>query len=99
MQYERGQSGNPAGRPVGIKDKWLAKRGWCQHAEELVAKVVEMAKTGDTTALRICIDRVIPPMNARDEPVSASQGLVGPGVCDERLATQPTISLQLTRRL
>ena len=56
-------------------------------------------QTGDTTALRICIDRVIPPMNARDEPVSASQGLVGPGVCDERLATQPTISLQLTRRL
>ena len=42
------------------------------HAEELVAKVVEIAKNGDTTALRICIDRLIPPIKARDEPVSAS---------------------------
>ena len=39
------------------------------HAEELVAKVVEMAKQGDTTALRICIDRLIPPAKAREEAV------------------------------
>ena len=56
MQYERGQSGNPAGRPVGINDKRLAMRELLEpHAEELVAKVVEMAKTGDTAALRICM--------------------------------------------
>jgi hypothetical protein len=46
------------------------------HAEELVAKVVEMAKSGDTAALRICIDRLIPPIKARDEPVAAP-GLAG----------------------
>jgi hypothetical protein len=40
------------------------------HAEELVAKVVQMAKSGDATALRICIDRLVPPVKARDEPVS-----------------------------
>jgi hypothetical protein len=44
------------------------------HAEELVAKVVEMAKAGDATALRICIDRLIPPAKAREEPVSLPLG-------------------------
>src|SRR5262245_13777235 len=39
------------------------------HAEELVAKIVDLAKAGDTTALRICIDRLIPPVKAKDDPV------------------------------
>jgi hypothetical protein len=39
------------------------------HAAELVAKVVELAKSGDTTALRICIDRLIPPIKTRDAPI------------------------------
>jgi hypothetical protein len=39
------------------------------HAEELVQKVVELAKQGDTTALRICIDRLIPAVKAKDMPV------------------------------
>jgi len=60
------------------------------HAEELVAKVVEMAKNGDTTALRICIDRLIPPMKARDEAVSArlsgSLGEQGRSVLDSLAA-------------
>jgi len=40
------------------------------HAPELVAKVVEMAKAGDATALRICLDRLIPPAKAKDDPVT-----------------------------
>jgi hypothetical protein len=40
------------------------------HANELIAKAVEMAKNDDTTALRICIDRLIPPAKAREEPVN-----------------------------
>jgi len=73
--WEQGQSGNPAGRPPGIKDKRTAMRQLLEpHAEELVAKVVEMAKAGDSTALRICIDRLIPPAKAREEPVSLPLG-------------------------
>lgn len=36
----------------------------------LVAKAVELAKAGDTTALRICIDRCIPAIKAKDQPIS-----------------------------
>jgi len=41
-----------------------------QNAPELVAKLVEMAKDGDTTALRICMDRLLPAAKAKDDPVS-----------------------------
>lgn len=65
----RFQPGNP-GRPPGIRDKRTAMRDLLlPHAPELVAKVVEMAKNGDATALRICLDRLIPPAKAKDDPV------------------------------
>ena len=70
MTWQPGESGNPAGRPAGSKDKRTALRALLEpHANDLVTKVVEMAKAGDTTALRICIDRLIPPAKARDEPI------------------------------
>ena len=71
MTFQTGQSGNPAGRPQGIRDKRTAMRELLMpHAEALVAKVVETALEGDSTALRICIDRLIPAAKAKDDPVS-----------------------------
>ncbi|KVW91011.1 DUF5681 domain-containing protein [Burkholderia cepacia] len=69
-QFKKGQSGNPAGKPKGTRDKRTALRELLQpHAVDLVAKAVELAKAGDTTALRICIDRCIPVIKAKDAPV------------------------------
>lgn len=66
----RFQPGNP-GRPPGIRDKRTAMRDLLvPHAPELIAKAVEMAKGGDAGALRICLDRLIPPAKAKDDPVS-----------------------------
>lgn len=71
MAFEPGQSGNPSGRPRGIRDKRIEMRDLLvPHAPDLVAKAVEMAKAGDAAALRICLDRLIPPANAKDDPVS-----------------------------
>ena len=67
-KFKPGQSGNPAGRPKGIKDRRVALRELLKPvAGDLVEKVVELALAGDTTALRICIDRLIPP--AKEEPI------------------------------
>ena len=67
MKYRTGESGNPAGRPKGIPDKRSTLRALLEpHAQELVGKVVELAKAGDTAALRMCIDRLIPPIKAKD---------------------------------
>jgi hypothetical protein len=102
-RFEKGQSGNPAGKPKGAKDKRTELRSLLQpHAEDLVAKVVALAKSGDTTALRICIDRLIPPAKAKDGPVDvgplagslADQGrLVLGAVSDGRLTPDEAATL------
>lgn len=77
MTFRKGKSGNPAGKPKGARDKRTALRELLQpHADDLVKKAVELALAGDTTALRICIDRCIPAIKAKDEPVTL-QGLTG----------------------
>ena len=64
--FTKGKSGNPSGRPRGIQDKRTALRDLLTpHAPDLVAKAVELAMKGDTTALRMCIDRLIPPLKAQ----------------------------------
>ena len=80
MRYQKGQSGNPAGKPVGARDKRTELRALLEpHAETLVAKAVNLALDGDTTVLRICLERLIAPMKAVDAPVDlpALQGSVG----------------------
>lgn len=69
-RFKKGQSGNPKGKPKGARDKRTALRELLQpHAPQLVAKAVELALEGDTTALRICVDRVIPALPAESPPV------------------------------
>ena len=61
MAFEKGQSGNPAGRPPGLPDKRTRLRTLLDpHKESLVDKAVELALGGDTAALRLCIERLIP---------------------------------------
>ena len=60
-----------------------------------MAKVVEVARSGDATALRIRIDRLVPPVKARDEPVtlprlSGSLGDRGRAVLDAIATEQLT---------
>lgn len=69
MKFKPGQSGNPSGRP---KDTHTAAlRALLRpHAEDMVAKAVELAKGGDTTALRLCLERILPPLKGKDTAVS-----------------------------
>lgn len=77
MPFEPGQSGNPAGRPPGLPDKRTKLRALLEpHSEELVSKAVSMALAGDTTALRMCLDRLVPPFKALD-PAVVIDGLRG----------------------
>ncbi len=68
-RFAPGQSGNPDGRPVGARHRTtLAIEALLEgEAEGLTRKAVEMALGGDTTALRLCLERLAPAR--KDSPV------------------------------
>jgi hypothetical protein len=69
-RFQPGQSGNPGGRPRGSRNKaTLALEGLLDgQAEALAQKAIELALGGDMTALRVCLDRILPPR--KDRPVT-----------------------------
>jgi Family of unknown function (DUF5681) len=70
MQFQPGQSGNPAGRPPGaLNKKTLAARGVLEErAEEIITNLVDRAMEGHGTAMRLCFDRLVP--KGLDRPVA-----------------------------
>ncbi len=68
-KFKSGQSGNPAGRPKGAGKIAKLRTLLEPHAGALVKKAVEMAKAGDTTALRICLERLIPALKPTESHV------------------------------
>jgi Family of unknown function (DUF5681) len=66
-KFKPGQSGNPDGRPKGARNATtLALEALLDgEAEELTRKAIELAKDGDLAALRICLDRIVPPRKDR----------------------------------
>jgi hypothetical protein len=90
MPFQIGQSGNPAGRPRGARNRrTLALESIMEGESEVITrKVVEMAKGGHMTAIRLIIDRLapvqkdrpvdfeLPPLNTPADAVAASAAIV-----------------------
>ena len=69
-RFKPGQSGNPNGRPQGSRNAaTLALESLLDgQAEALTQKAIDLALAGDLGALRICLDRILPPR--KDRPVA-----------------------------
>ena len=67
MVFRKGQSGNPAGKPRGARNRTTTavEALLDGEGEAITRKVIELAKAGDTTALRLCLERIAPVRKGR----------------------------------
>ena len=65
--FQKGQSGNPAGRRPGSRNRaTLAAEALLEgEAPALTRKAIALALAGDTTALRLCLERIVPQRKSR----------------------------------
>jgi hypothetical protein len=70
MPFQPGESGNPAGRPPGTRNKTAAliETMLDGEAEDIARKAIELAKQGDGAAIRLCLSRLCPPRRERAAP-------------------------------
>ena len=75
--FKPGESGNPHGRPKGCRNKTTMAVEALLDAEgaALTRKAIEKALEGDMAALRLCLERVLPPR--RDRPVTFELPKIG----------------------
>src|ERR1051325_11603484 len=78
-RFVKGQSGNPSGRPKGARNTTtVALENLLNgQAQALTQKAIDLALAGDITALRLCLDRILPvrkhrPVNFDLPPVNSA---------------------------
>jgi hypothetical protein len=71
MTFLPGQSGNPAGRPRGSRNKkTLALEALLDgESEALMQRLIDLSKMGDDLAMRLCVERMLAPHRERPVPL------------------------------
>jgi hypothetical protein len=75
-QFQKGQSGNPAGRPPGSRNKaTLAAEALLEgQLERLTGEAIALALDGDANLLRLCITRLLPAPRGRRVQLDLPEG-------------------------
>jgi hypothetical protein len=70
--FRKGQSGNPAGKPRGARNKatLIAEALMEDASEDLTRVLIERARAGEPTAMKLYFERVVAPRRERAVPVA-----------------------------
>lgn len=66
-RWQRGVSGNPAGRRPGTGEVARLRAAIAEHLPEIIDKLKVAALNGDVAAARLLLERVIPPTKAAED--------------------------------
>lgn len=69
-KFEKGQSGNPKGRTPAHLTATKVRKSLADDLPDILNKLVELAKQGDTTAIKLILDRVCPALKPQAIPIS-----------------------------
>ncbi|MFM2004455.1 MAG: hypothetical protein RLZZ09_110 [Pseudomonadota bacterium] len=69
-QYQKGESGNPRGRPVGSGLQVRLRAAVGDRFDELVQVILDAALQGDMTAANLLLSRLVPSVKAVQEPTA-----------------------------
>src|ERR1700736_4399268 len=106
MRFQPGQSGNPAGRPPGARNKKTlgVEEMLGQRAEATVREILDRADRGDPAAMRLCMERMaptganrpvaieLPPIHTPDD-VAAATRVVMKALGEGAISARETINL------
>jgi hypothetical protein len=96
--FKRGISGNPSGRPKGSRNRTTVaiQEILDGEAETITRKVIELAKQGDITAIRLVMERLLParkdspitielPESSEDNDLGEMMSAIINAVCDGKI--------------
>ena len=72
--FPKGQSGNPAGRPVGSGEAAAWRAALAKDADKIIAVIVGKALAGDPASCALVLSRLVPPLKPSDPATAVKLG-------------------------
>jgi hypothetical protein len=77
VTWRKGESGNPAGRPPGLGDVGRLRAELYSRLPAVLEAAIRAAVGGDVAAMRLVLERTIPPLRPEEMPIALGEGFAG----------------------